>query len=103
MLYFVVAAAVVIIDQASKRLVWAAFEDTGGTELLEYDLLRSPTATDFDVLGVCALSDGIDQFADDPAEPAAGEALHWLVRAENDCGGTLGDGEAGERPGRVCP
>ena len=35
MLYFAVAALVVILDQASKRLVWAAFRDTGGTDLID--------------------------------------------------------------------
>jgi len=34
MLYFSVAAIVVILDQASKRLIWTAFENTGGTDLL---------------------------------------------------------------------
>lgn len=35
MLYFAVAAFVVIIDQASKKLVWSAFEGTGGTDLID--------------------------------------------------------------------
>ena len=35
MLYFTVAALIVILDQASKRLVWAAFQDTGGTDLID--------------------------------------------------------------------
>ena len=35
MLYFTVAALVVILDQASKRLIWAAFQDTGGTDLID--------------------------------------------------------------------
>ncbi len=35
MLYFAVAALVVILDQASKKLVWAAFHDTGGTDLID--------------------------------------------------------------------
>jgi signal peptidase II len=34
-LYFTVAALVVILDQASKRLVWAAFQGTGGTDLID--------------------------------------------------------------------
>jgi signal peptidase II len=33
-LYFVVAAVVVILDQASKRLIWAAFQDRGGADLI---------------------------------------------------------------------
>ncbi len=35
MLYFTIAALVVILDQASKRLVWAAFQNTGGTDLID--------------------------------------------------------------------
>lgn len=35
MLYFTIAALVVIIDQASKRMVWKAFQDTGGTDLID--------------------------------------------------------------------
>ncbi|HSG27292.1 MAG TPA: signal peptidase II, partial [Candidatus Krumholzibacterium sp.] len=37
--YFTVAALVVILDQASKRLIWETFRHTGGTELLG-DFLR---------------------------------------------------------------
>jgi signal peptidase II len=33
-LYFAVASLVVILDQASKRLVWEIFKDTGGTDLI---------------------------------------------------------------------
>ena len=35
MLFFVVAAIVVVLDQASKRLIWAAFQDTGGRDLID--------------------------------------------------------------------
>lgn len=35
MLFFAVAAIVVILDQASKRLIWAAFQDTGGMDLID--------------------------------------------------------------------
>lgn len=35
MLFFAVAAIVVILDQASKRLIWAAFQDTGGRDLID--------------------------------------------------------------------
>jgi signal peptidase II len=34
MLYFSIAAVVVILDQATKRLIWAAFEGTGGTDII---------------------------------------------------------------------
>ena len=35
MLYFAVAALVVILDQASKRIIWEAFKHTGGTDLID--------------------------------------------------------------------
>lgn len=35
MLFFAVAAIIVILDQASKRLIWAAFQDTGGRDLID--------------------------------------------------------------------
>jgi len=35
LLFFAVAAIVVILDQASKRLIWAAFQDTGGRDLID--------------------------------------------------------------------
>jgi len=34
-LYFAVAALVVIIDQASKRIIWEAFRQSGGTDLID--------------------------------------------------------------------
>jgi signal peptidase II len=34
-LYFAVAALVVIIDQASKRLVWELFKYSGGTDVID--------------------------------------------------------------------
>jgi len=43
-LFFAVAAIVVIIDQASKRLIWEAFKDTGGTDLIG-SLLRIRLST----------------------------------------------------------
>ena len=48
MFYFAVAAIVVILDQASKRLIWDAFQNTGGTELigsyLRISLSKNPGA-----------------------------------------------------------
>lgn len=35
MLYFAVAALVVILDQASKRLVWETFRYSGGMEIID--------------------------------------------------------------------
>lgn len=48
MFYFAVAAIIVILDQASKRLIWDAFQNTGGTELigsyLRISLSKNPGA-----------------------------------------------------------
>jgi len=33
-LFFAIAAFIVMLDQISKRLIWAAFQDTGGTDLI---------------------------------------------------------------------
>ena len=35
MLYFAVAALVVIIDQASKRIVWEVYQHSGGTDVID--------------------------------------------------------------------
>ncbi len=35
MLYFAIAALVVIVDQASKRIIWEAFKQSGGTDLID--------------------------------------------------------------------
>ena len=35
MLYFAVAALVVIIDQSTKRLIWEFYQYTGGTDILD--------------------------------------------------------------------
>jgi signal peptidase II len=46
LLFFAVAAIVVILDQASKRLIWAAFQDSGGMDLIDGVLrLRLSTNT----------------------------------------------------------
>jgi signal peptidase II len=34
-LYFAVAALVVILDQASKRIIWEIFRHTGGTDVID--------------------------------------------------------------------
>ena len=35
MLFFAVAALIVMLDQISKRLIWTAFQDTGGMNLID--------------------------------------------------------------------
>ena len=35
MLYFAVAALVVILDQASKRIIWELYKYTGGTDVID--------------------------------------------------------------------
>ena len=35
MLYFAIAALVVVLDQASKRIIWEIYKYSGGTELID--------------------------------------------------------------------
>ena len=35
MLYFAVAALIVILDQASKRIIWEVYKSSGGTDLID--------------------------------------------------------------------
>ncbi|MDD3643527.1 MAG: signal peptidase II [Candidatus Krumholzibacteria bacterium] len=44
MLYFAVAAIVVILDQASKRIIWEAFRERGAADLID-GLLRIRLST----------------------------------------------------------
>ena len=86
---------------------WAAPADVGGLAgSVRYDTIRSPSGLNFSSgAAVCVeTDDGSDLVAGDLDLPGPGEVLHYLVRAENDCGaGSLGDGTSGPRPpGRAC-
>ena len=52
MLYFAVAAIVVILDQASKRIIWEAYKQTGGTDLIDGFLRISLSKNAGAVLGI---------------------------------------------------
>ena len=54
MLYFAVAAIVVILDQASKRIIWEMYKQTGGTDLLDGVLRISLSKNAGAVLGILA-------------------------------------------------
>jgi hypothetical protein len=87
-------------------LSWTAPEAPGATSL-RYDTISAVRPDGF-VDGICVESDdGTDTEALSRETPLPGEALYFLVRAENDCPdgqGSLGIGpDGGERPGRDCP
>ncbi len=52
MLYFAVAAIVVILDQASKRIIWEVYKQTGGTDLVDGYLRISLSKNTGAVLGI---------------------------------------------------
>ena len=52
MLYFAVAAIVVILDQASKRIIWEMYRQTGGTDLIDGVLRISLSKNTGAVLGI---------------------------------------------------
>ncbi len=83
--------------------VWTAPAALGGTAVA-YDLLRSPVPSDFGAPATCVATGTALTHATDAAVPAPGSAFHYLARARNSCGGTLGSASNGtERPGRGCP
>jgi len=51
-LYFAVAAIVVILDQASKRIIWEMYRQTGGTDLIDGVLRISLSKNAGAVLGI---------------------------------------------------
>lgn len=84
-------------------LAWSAAAP-GGIAAPRYDLLVSPSASDFGAAASCLASDSSALATTDPISPLPGTGRFYLVRAENSCGGTLGHTSAGiERIGRACP
>jgi len=51
-LYFAVAAVVVILDQASKRIIWEVYKQSGGTDLIDGVLRISLSKNTGAVLGI---------------------------------------------------
>ncbi len=56
MLYFSVAAIVVILDQASKKLVWDAFRHSGGVDLIDGFLRVTLSKNSGAVMGILSES-----------------------------------------------
>lgn len=95
-----------MIEADHRSISWLEPEDPGQSDPhLLYDTMRSSAPAGFDE-AVCLESDDGDLMADDPSEPSTGEALYYLVRAQNDCGegdlGTWGP-EQWPRSARACP
>jgi len=80
---------------------WSMAEP-GGTQPLVYDFLVSSSAVDF-LTATCLESDDSDLVAVDATAVAQGTILFYLGRAENSCGGSLGEGAGAERTGAACP
>jgi len=82
---------------------WNPPVDPGSLAAPQYDLLRAIGPAGF--LGaVCVAQDVVLPAATDVPRPASGAVFFYLARAENVCGGTLGNNSAGiERTGRTCP
>lgn len=52
MLYFAVAALIVILDQASKRIIWEVYKYSGGTDVLDGFLRISLSKNTGAVMGI---------------------------------------------------
>ncbi len=52
MLYFVVAALVVILDQASKRIIWEIYKYQGGTDIIDGILRIALSKNEGAILGI---------------------------------------------------
>ncbi len=59
MLYFTVAALVVILDQASKRIIWEIYKYNGGTDVLDGVLRITLSKNTGAVLGILAGSKAV--------------------------------------------
>jgi hypothetical protein len=83
---------------AGTTLNWSAPVSGGGGAVL-YDVLSSPTANGF-TSASCLASNQSATTANDPSPDSA----FYLVRAENNCGGSLGNDSTGSPiPGISCP
>ena len=93
---------------ASKTVVRWSPPAQPGCVAPAYDVLRSPTASDFVTGSTCVESgDDTDTEAEDPDDPAPSAVFHYLVRAVNDCpdgAGPVGEDSGGvPRSARQCP
>jgi len=80
----------------STTLSWTGPDLLGGTAV-NYDTIRSTSASDFVEFGFCIESnDGADTVAADATTPPTGVVHFYLVRARHGCGGgALGDTSTG--------
>lgn len=91
----------------AMTISWGPPAQPGGN-LIFYDTLRSPQASDFFNGTICVESgDGSDTRAIDVAAPGPGQIVYYLARAENACPGGSGplgtDSSGSPRSGRSCP
>lgn len=92
----------VAASESTAILSWLPSSFPGG-DALQYDTLRTSSPHEFSS-AECIDSDGTDTSSVDPDVPSEAGVYYYLVRAENDCGGTLGSNSSGlERPGSACP
>lgn len=87
-----------------QTMAWAAPVEHGGSAaVLSYDVLRATAPAGFSA-GACVATDQTELTAVDAESPGVGGVFHYLARANNGCGGTLGIDSAGDgRTGRTCP
>ena len=52
MLYFTIAALIVILDQASKRIIWEVFKNSGGVDLIDGFLRITLSRNNGAVMGI---------------------------------------------------
>ncbi len=99
------APGLLLSGRGPTALAWDAPAEPGGTALL-YDVLRSPSPSDFSGAAVVCLATGLTaRAASDPdPPPPAGTGRVYLVRSRNACGSNLGANSSGTpRTGRTCP
>lgn len=89
------------------HMSWSPPADPGGTFVM-YDLIRTPAPNNFGGIAACVESNDFDTVASEP-DFEFPVIRYYLVRAENFCPGTLGQGIAGmsssgvPAPARSCP
>lgn len=87
----------------TSALTWAPPLEAGTYDPVLMDVLRSATAGVWSA-ATCVASDLPTLSTSDVYVPTPGQAVFYLVRAENGCGGTLGSQSNGQaRTGRACP
>ncbi len=88
----------------STMIAWTAPVVLGSSSI-GYDILRSPSPTDFDAAAECIASGDPDLIATDGSSPEPAATFFYLILARNACGrGTPGLDSAGtERAARSCP